>query len=743
MTDLLEGKLGFLLSNVGSGSADVKFLGVIRSLAPAFPQLEVRRVIADASGTGQLEPLDAKRGRITLTQLNEGGSSSQSANGLLERVLDGTPPQVGTSFVWEFTLTVQAAFTPVKGKRLELVLLGRLQPSDPFTELTRVPVSGIAASQLNTPTPGVLALLAKPVPRLSVGINQVAVPPLPDTYSVRSQPLAKGNGSAENAGSGTSADLAAALYEVFVRLDAPDSLNAVWDAQSQDNTLFNLSSSVVKRDPVRTADELWARQVTEMLMCAPYGGPSGTYGISPESRFISEGLNGSDPRYGVTYACQQLASFGLASRGVKFTKLQKGGELLLNAGSAAAKTFTSTPIGGSWFTFGGEIPVQVSKPDGTSLQLQGNIPTTGKAFFDAGIGPGSVFLFANRVPRNDDTGFNSGSGCTVVPMTDGSAEVCVKTDKSGKATTTFSKIKNGVLVDNTADAHLAFVLRVDARRKVFQTFDTGGLGVPNRGVGVTVFPSGSGFHSGNFDDPEGTVIKGGDPFRGMGVLPPLTPDAAPQLVAQVETLKTAMPLGFARFVLIRRGSQPSNQEFKPGNVHKLITDNRLVYASSLLRMHGDEATQNYHISRYLWSLRDFPARADLEAWWFLYIPIAELARATLAAARTDTVDAIARSAFSIMSSTRKKTFQSSDSVAGQQTPDVDAIVRNLLTPLLDCVVRADGQSTIIGSLRSPNNLHALHVLEAQPNANSRPNLPRRIPFPAGFNEAPLPSYFRG
>jgi hypothetical protein len=686
--------------------------------------------------------VDAKRGTLSLKQLNSDGGATQSKIGVLDFVLQGTPVLTGTTFVWEFTVNAQAAFTAIKGKRVELVLRARLQPSDPFTELARVAVSGFSPAQLNTPTPAVVAMIANPVPRLSLGINQVPPPPLPDTYSARSKRLARGSGQAANIATGTTADLAAALYQIFVQLDAPDALDPVWDAQSQDNTLFNLSNPLVQRDPIRTADELWARQVTEMLMCTPYGGPSGTYGISPESKFISEGLVSGDPRYGVTFACQQLASFGLASRGVQFAKLAKNGELLLNAGSTAAKTFTSAPINGSWFTFSGETPVQVVKPDGTFAMLQGNIPTTGNAFFQAGIGPGSVFLFANRTPRDDPNGFGKGSGCTVVTLGDNtSIEICVKTDQSGKATTTFSKIQNGVLADNTADAHVAFVLRVDARRQVFQTFDTGGLGVPGRGTAVTVFPSGSGFHSGNFDDPAGVVIKGGDPFRGMGVLPPLTTASASNLLSQVQTLKNAMPLGFARLVLIRRGQQPSNQEFKAGNVDKLLTTGRLLYASALLRMHGDEQTQNYHISRYLWSLRDFAARADVEAWWFLYIPIAELARATLTAARTDTVAQIASNAFNVMSPKRQQSFSLPGSTT--PTPDPNAIVRSLLAPLLDCTVRADGQTTIVGSLRSPNNLHALHVLESQASAKSRPNFPRLQSFASGFTESQLPSYFQG
>lgn len=64
-------------------------------------------------------------------------------------------------------------------------------------------------------------------------------------------------------------------------------------------------------------------------------------------------------------------------------------------------------------------------------------------------------------------------------------------------------------------------------------------------------------------------------------------------------------------------------------------------------------------------------------------------------------------------------------------------------PLLDCTVRPNGTSIVTGSLRSPNNLHALHVLEAQTLSTNRPNFPRRQSFPGNFTESKLRPYFQG
>lgn len=753
MTESIDGHLGFLRSDLGTGAALIRLLGVIHGATNAAPEVEISRVIASAQGTTELAPLDVKRGTIKLKQLNSDGTSGGSTAGQLLIRLTGTPVQEGTTFIWEFSVTVSSAMFVSKGKSLDLVLRAHFDQSEPLTELARVSGSSMS-TLLNSGSPNVVTMLANVVPRLSVGINTASPKEPPNTYTPQgSAALSLPGGDPVQAGTGSSDDLAAALYRTFVLLDNPTTFDPLWDNQTGDRTLFNLSTTINARDPIRTAEELWARQVTEMLSFTPYGGPSGTYGISPESAFISEGL--ANGRYSVTYACQQLASFALASRGVTFNKLKSKqgkpiGEGLLNAGSATANTFTSAPINGQWFIFNGETPQQVVKPSGSPTQLGGanpTPPTTAAAFFGAGIAPGSVFLFANRPPKTENVGaFQQGAGCIITDLGKGNVEFCTQTDKSGAISPVISKINTNAntLVDNTANAHVAFVLRTDPQLQVFQTFDTGGLGVPGRGTGVSVFPVGSGFHSGNFDDPAGVTIKGGDPFRGMGVLPPLTVSSAQALQTRVDTvLRGAFPIGFARFVLISRNpKQLSSSEFKPGNARQLILQNRLLYASPLLRMNGPGPKQNYAISRYLWSLRNFPAASTVEAWWFLYIPIGELGVATLNSQRTDSVDTIVRTAFALMNADRQQVFRVSPR---NPVANPAAIVRSLLTPLLDCTVTASGSALVTASLRSPQNLHALHVLESQATSTpTLPNLPRLTEvLPQGGSNSNFPNYFLG
>jgi len=769
MTEKIDGHLGFFRSDLGTGAATIRLLGIIHGETSQPPEIEIRRVIVTTPGDGtELDPLDVKRGNITVAELNASGVVATAKGGSALVRLTGAAIKQGPAFVWEFTVSISAAVVVPKGKELQLVLRAHVSPGEPFVEVARVVITGITA-QLNSTSPAALALFANIVPRLSVGINQATPKTPPAQYSPATPPggastrLTPGSGSAANVGQpqSTAADLNAALYRVFVLLDDPTTLDPVWDVQTSDRTLFSLSSSLVARDPVRVAEEVWARQVTEMLAFTPYGGPSGTYGLSPESRFISQGLNNpQNPQYSVTYACQQLASFALASRGIKFGPLGKTGELLLNAGATAALTFTKA-TGGNWIVFNGETPVVVT-PDGSAGTLNGSgPPTTAAAYFNANnpVTPGSVFLFANRPPKNDVSTFQAGNGCVITDLGNGPVEFCSQTDSSGKISSVASRIKpvtaggqnTDLLADNTANAHVAFVLRTDDRLQVFQPLDTGGLSVPNRGAGVSVFSGGSGFHSGNFDDPAGITIKGGDPFRGMGALPKLAPSAAPQLQDRVNTvLKKALPLGFARFVIISRAAKQSNVEFKPGNARDLILKNRLIYASPLLRMNGPADTQNYAISRYLWSLRDFPASSTMEAWWFLYIPQGELAKATLAALRTDSLATVANDAFKLIQKAAKagaKPFVNRDvqfSVGGDKiTADIEKIVQRLTTPILDCTVTPSGTSLVTATMRSPSNLHALHMLESlAPSSNPKlPNLPMTTPFP--LNASGVPPYFNG
>jgi hypothetical protein len=81
---------------------------------------------------------------------------------------------------------------------------------------------------------------------------------------------------------------------------------------------------------------------------------------------------------------------------------------------------------------------------------------------------------------------------------------------------------------------------------------------------------------------------------GFGRLPEAT-----KLAAAVEQMKKALPLGFVRLALVAAGS---------GAVR---------YLSAMLPMWSGE--HRFAFSRYLWSLRDLPAK-DVDAYWILYVP---------------------------------------------------------------------------------------------------------------------------
>lgn len=75
---------------------------------------------------------------------------------------------------------------------------------------------------------------------------------------------------------------------------------------------------------------------------------------------------------------------------------------------------------------------------------------------------------------------------------------------------------------------------------------------------------------------------------------------ATNLAAAVETTKKALPLGFARLVVVVSGS------------------NEVRYISAMLPMwHGEH---RFAFSRYIWSLRDLPV-SGLDAYWIIYAPL--------------------------------------------------------------------------------------------------------------------------
>jgi hypothetical protein len=100
-------------------------------------------------------------------------------------------------------------------------------------------------------------------------------------------------------------------------------------------------------------------------------------------------------------------------------------------------------------------------------------------------------------------------------------------------------------------------------------------------------------------------------FVGLGVLPPIPDDFDPAAY-----LVTARPVGMARLVVTRReGAKPLNEE-------------DILFVSRMILTWGpDRKTQNFGLARLLFSLRNTPVHAALQAWWIVYAPRRTLASA--------------------------------------------------------------------------------------------------------------------
>jgi hypothetical protein len=185
--------------------------------------------------------------------------------------------------------------------------------------------------------------------------------------------------------------------------------------------------------------------------------------------------------------------------------------------------------------------------------------------------------------------------------------------------------------DQLPGSHIQGILRVHASGEKVQVFDTGigaHLGllkktkseavVPEAGGGLTAdgyrHPLVASFdRSATSHEASGAQIGSGvgNSFGGMGVPGPSPVD----LGAQTEWLRGARPVGLVRFAITI------------GPKGKNLTKNDVLYVSPLRPMYGPAASENFPISRLLWSLRNTPGFSDFRPWWLVYAPKGMLARA--------------------------------------------------------------------------------------------------------------------
>ncbi len=494
-----------------------------------------------------------------------------------------------------------------------------------------------------------------------------------------------------------------------------DALEKAWISQGAEP----LPKAPPAGKEVVTAEEAWARQVTEMLTMTAYGGPGIQYfgdGVY-DYQLLSLGIDGTDqsnPVYGLIHACQHLATFGVASRGrsnhrfKKFTDLyeksKQKGYLLIYAGSSAA--YCVTKMDGRW-VIGGNPPVSIEANNWNvdprtlvcvdqlrrsvglfPIKIKGKIKDKKKdkeIDVEFGFAPGSVFLFSNRQTKKDEEDDKKG----IRSQVEGNEEVTYQRNKERewrvKARWRVYAQDPSILADNMASAHAGFVLRTDSISQLFQVLDTGGFSVLNRGKDVTIIGVGAGFHTGNFDDPACNEVKGGDPFRGVAVWPAMSQSEAPELSQHVESvLKRARPLGLARLIITEAGKI---KKIGPGDFKNFVDgDPWLYYASPLLRMYDDDPIQNYSISRLIWSLRGI-SKENIDIQWWIYLPVGPLARAMYSQPRTTSIPDLASLAIKNIKDLRKL-----QQLAPDKKPNIPKILSEYTLPILEFGMLKDGSA---------------------------------------------------
>jgi len=700
---------------------------------PDPPQITIHRV------RSKVAP-----GRLSVVS----GSESRSENGTLTILLSGTPRLALNERKWDFQVKTETVSD--LALRFHAHPKGTSAPAwtDPHHLWTTPSVTN-ARLHFNPATPKDQAprvtLSLEPFPRLVVGLN-----------SGKPNPIRTCDPS-----SGLVADFAILLEDIHARLK--EGLASAWGGTQA--MMAPTGAQIDQSRPLSDANEKWANQVAEMLTLQPYAGPGAAYALS-ESRLVAAGLSEEvqNPYYPMTSACQQLCSFALASRGYTFQLTNKYLRLL-NAGSSVRRTWVET-FKGKWVTAKDATdpilldgkppePAPEDKQKQTdpksqshqkkaapnpidSMELPNSALRSAPMLFrihekdpSVAFGPGSIFLYSNRPVKPAST----------TTTIEGQYENTVT--ENGDQEKWRIAPDNIHLADNTAGAHLGFVLRADWASKTFQVFDTGGLGVSGWSNGVKALNENTngGFHAGIFDGPACTEVgKGSDPFRGVGVLPfSSSPEdqkkEAEHINFHVENiLKKARPLGLARLFLMKRGAK-----VQPGNVWNFKKQEWLMYASPTMLTWESNQYDNYSIARYLWSLRDLPSSNELQAMWVIYTPQRQLAETMLESNRTETLDEILEKTFQRLPEKRRKALESPPKTGGPFSRNARLLAR-LSVPVTNLTHRNDGSVFVSATIRKFAKMHPLYMLEGR---WGEPALPMTEAYLIGAqSDSAFPDYFR-
>lgn len=648
MTRTMDGAVQFLTN--GSQTPGIALVAIVRvpTVGASPPTVSVERL-----KDGQR---DATKNDLSVKEVTpEGfGAAEQAKNGYVKLTATKPGTERGGFTVWEFLVEATAGGVGQVTYRINGFSGGSEIP------LGESPVVNVQPQVANTDAPVKIVLTTTEFPRLADGINETSPPPAPDTHRGES----RGGGNAADAIYGTPPALRALLYEIFFRLDAPHTLDPVWDQQSSTNTALELSNAAFRITPVRVAEELWARQVSEMLLLSMYAGPTVAYrGACDNERMCTIAYYESSPFYGLAYACEHLTNFGVASRGIQLDRR-------INAGSGAAAAVAKASPAGEWY-----VDLENPRPEPKAASgrpqdlMNGPLEADLTQFVrqvDA-YRPPAVHLFSNpRVAApnepqkydelvrryvsneqlSEDRACKLGTYKPTKALTL-PAQHCVVTHP-GKAMKDTGVLEHSVLgvtkdgqfvQDNQGSAHVAFMLRARPELGKVQFFDTGALNVRG-GETSLVKPVPGGLHKCSVDTPGTTKIRSKDsPFKGVGIFPKLTEATAGELKKNVDKLRLARPLGVARLALIKREGLVNLQRH---NVDRVVDDRTLVYLSPGLALFGAQPDQNYSLVRLAWSLRDLPGAANLCAIWMVYVPTGGLARAMIERPRSASFVDVAR-----------------------------------------------------------------------------------------------------
>jgi hypothetical protein len=686
------------------GSRNTWLLNVLATSATPAPQLRIQRLLPVRPGrkppAADAAPVAVSttpppsgfvaEGSLTVTEQDRVNKSSldpiAGSAGEVDITLSSAPTGESSQFGWDVELTTRV------DKGLQLLVFAR-DGSGKFVQVGSVSGTVFAPAQINAQTAQTVRAIVKPVPRLSVGLIQAPVPTIPAKYRGVSVP----GGNANQFGAGpTVPNLEALLQRIFFLLDAPGTLNPVWDSEAGTSSAELASRAAQPTVDAAVAEELWARQVAEMLLGVPYDSPESPYNSGRpigQNRlanlpFCGAQLGAKEPNpiYGIPFACQHLATFGILSRGEYTSKFELG------AGSMVSGTVTGMKrdsVAAKWFV-NSAAPIEITNAQALKTNLTPDVLTPEGLQVDLtefiklpDYGPGSVHLFSNARVRESSIAYEQIQASLALNPVDPKTHLVpgLPTDAGSKFFPAVDKKKNPIVTitgaqcrylmkikitsgkvetnqllcfptgldqerDNQGAAHIGFTLRV--RNGKAQFFDTGGLNAPNRQTPEVseLFPLKKGLHGGTMDDALGVQCRSlASPFRGVGMFGKLKPENAKRLADHVNTvLKRARPMGLARLYLLQANALQASSvtgNFPP------VTVNQVLYASPLKPMYDSDTTpdadrkesdplaRNYAISRYAWSLRGLTG--NFQAVWVIYVPLAPLIDTMLTSGRSSVV----------------------------------------------------------------------------------------------------------